>query len=452
MRRLLIANRGEIAVRITRAAYDLGLDTVVACSEADRASLAARLAGRSVCIGPGPAVSSYLRPELLVHVAVATGCDAVHPGYGFLAEDPRFAAEVRRAGLAWVGPPPEVIAAMGDKARARRIAVEAGITVVPGTDGALSSAADLRAFAADHGYPVLLKARSGGGGRGMRVIDSSDDAEAGYTLAGKEAAAAFGDPGLYAERLLRGVRHVEIQVLADGTGEVVPLGERDCSVQRRHQKLLEEAPSPGLDPGVRKAMEAAAVAVARACGYASTGTVEFLVDPRTGQFFFIEMNTRIQVEHPVTEELTGVDLVAWQLRLAAGERLDIGQVQVRGHAIEFRILAEDPNRGFAPCPGTLNEFVMPSGPGVRCDSHCEPGTVVPPYYDSLLAKLIVWGADRPEALARSRRALREFRISGVPTTLELHRWLTNRPEVISGDYTTAYLEELFSTPAEKVSM
>jgi acetyl-CoA carboxylase, biotin carboxylase subunit len=438
LNRILVANRGEIAVRVIRAARDLGIETVAVYSAADQGARHAALADRALRIGPGPASASYLRPELLVHVALATDCDAVHPGYGFLSEDARFAREVVDAGLTWIGPPPETIRRMGDKAAARATADAHEVPVVPGSPGVVDADA-VEEFGARHGYPLLLKARSGGGGRGMRVLPDADALRTGYLLARQEAAGAFGDDGLYVERYLPRVRHVEIQVLADAEGGVVSLGERDCSMQRRHQKVLEESPSPLLSAEQRERMGEAAVRLARAVRYVNAGTVEFLVDADTGRFYFIEMNTRIQVEHPVTEELTGVDLVAWQLRIAAGERLDPGPVTPSGHAMEFRITAEDPDRDFAPSPGVLTTFEPPSGPGVRCDTHCFTGCSVPPYYDSLLAKLVVRGRDRDETIRRARRALDEFRVEGVPTTRRLHRWLLDQPEVIAGSYTTDYL-------------
>jgi acetyl-CoA carboxylase biotin carboxylase subunit len=438
LNRVLVANRGEIAVRVIRAARDLGIETVAVYSAADQGARHATLADRAVRIGPGPATASYLRPDSLLHVALATECDAVHPGYGFLSEDRGFARQVAEAGLTWIGPAADTIGRMGDKAAARATASAHDVPVVPGSAGVVDVDA-VEEFGARHGYPLLLKARSGGGGKGMRVVTDADALRTEYLLARQEAGGAFGDDGLYVERYLPRVRHVEIQVLADTGGTVVSLGERDCSMQRRHQKMLEESPSPRLSAERREQMGEAAVRLARAVDYVSAGTVEFLVDAESGRFFFIEMNTRIQVEHPVTEELTGVDLVAWQLRIAAGESLDPGPVTPAGHAMEFRITAEDPDRDFAPTPGVLTTFEPPGGPGVRCDTHCFPGCSVPPYYDSLLAKLIVRGRDRDETLRRARRALAEFRIEGVPTTRDLHRRLLDQPELVAGTYTTDYL-------------
>jgi acetyl-CoA carboxylase, biotin carboxylase subunit len=441
IRRVLVANRGEIAVRIIRAARDLGIEAVAVYSAADRGARHVTLADRALCLGPGPAPASYLRPDLLLHVAEATDCDAVHPGYGFLAEDSSFAARVVDQGHTFVGPPVRAIEQMGDKAVARKVVAGAGVPVVPGSEGVVTDVSEAVRLAASTGYPVLLKARAGGGGKGMRLAHDETELASVFGLARREAAGSFGDDGLYVERYLTRVRHVEVQVLADNHDQVIHLGERDCSLQRRHQKVLEEAPSPALTEDQRTRLCEAAVRTARAVDYTGAGTVEFLLDMDSGQFFFIEMNTRIQVEHPVTEVLTGVDLVAWQLRIAGGERLDLDGVQARGHALEFRINAEDWQRGYLPSPGTVEVFEPPAGPGVRLDTHCFPGARVPPHYDSLIAKLIVHGADRDEALRRSRRALDEFRVEGVATTIGLHRTLLDRPEVVAGTYTTSYLTE-----------
>jgi acetyl-CoA carboxylase, biotin carboxylase subunit len=444
LRRLLIANRGEIAVRVARAARDLGIETVSVHSAADRDSRHVDAADRSVCIGPATASASYLRRDLLVHVAEATGCDAVHPGYGFLSEDTEFARQVGDAGLAWVGPSPEAISTMGDKAEARAVATAAGVPVVPGTEGVLTSERAAVEFGREHGFPILLKARAGGGGKGMRIVSDADELPSVLSLARQEAAGAFGDDSMYVERYLPRVRHVEVQVLGDTHGTVVALGERDCSVQRRHQKVVEEAPAD-LPDDTRHQMCQTAVRLAEAVDYRGAGTVEFLVDVDTGAYYFIEMNTRIQVEHPVTEEITGVDLVAWQLRVAAGERLAALNYEPRGHAMEFRITAEDPARNFAPSPGRLTVFEAPDGPGVRCDTHCYPGYVVPPYYDSLLAKLVIRGRDRSEVVQRARRALREFRVQGVATTIGFHQWLLEQPEFLTGTHTTGYLADFAGT-------
>ena len=447
LRRLLVANRGEIAVRVIRAARDLGIETVAVHSDADRDARHVALADRSVLIGPPAATASYLRREALVHVAEATGCDSVHPGYGFLSEDAEFARMVESAGLTWVGPDPETIDAMGDKARARTLAANAGVPIVPGSDGLLRDGEQALRFGRDHGYPLLLKASAGGGGKGMRVVDSEDNLLPTLALARQEASGAFGDDGMYVERYLPAVRHIEVQVLGDNHGGLVSLGERDCSLQRRHQKLVEEAPAPSLPDAVRKALSDTAMRLAAAAHYRSAGTVEFLFDVTTGDFAFIEMNTRIQVEHPVTEEITGVDLVG----VAADDRRRgvpdaLGSPVAHGHAMEFRITAEDPTADFRPSPGRIAVFEPPAGPGIRCDTHCYSGCEVSPYYDSLLAKLIVHGADRAQVIRRARRSLREFRVDGVATTIPFHRWLLDQPEFIDGRHTTSYLVDQPFTP------
>jgi acetyl-CoA carboxylase biotin carboxylase subunit len=441
IKRLLIANRGEIAVRVARAAKDLGIETVSVHSAGDADSRHVQVTDKTVCIGPATAAKSYLRGDLLVHVAEAMDCDAIHPGYGFLSEDAKFARQVSEAGLVWVGPSAHTISQMGDKAEARRVAVVAGVPVVPGSKGVLTEDSEFLEFGREHGFPLLLKARAGGGGKGMRVVENEAALPSVLALARQEAQGAFGDASMYVERYLPRVRHVEVQILGDRSGRVVSLRERDCSVQRRHQKVVEEAPAWDLPTGDRVEMARTAVRLGERVDYLGAGTVEFLVDVDTGAFYFIEMNTRIQVEHPVTEEITGVDLVAWQLRLAAGELLDVTDFPIRGHAMEFRITAEDPMRNFMPNPGRLTAFDVPGGPGVRCDTHCYNGYVVPPYYDSLLAKLIIHGSTREEVLRRSRRALQEFRIEGVRTTVEFHRWLLEQPEFIEGRHTTGYLAD-----------
>jgi acetyl-CoA carboxylase biotin carboxylase subunit len=445
LKRILIANRGEIALRVARAARDLGIETVAVYSGGDRDSRHVTAADRAVCIGPPSPSASYLRRDLLIHVAEATGCDAVHPGYGFLSEDAEFARQCRDAELTWIGPAPESIVSMGDKAEARRVAQGAGVPVVPGSDGVLTSADEVAEFGRLHGFPLLLKARAGGGGKGMRIVNNADEAASVWTLACQEAAGAFGDDSMYVERYLGRVRHVEVQILGDHHGRVVALGERDCSVQRRHQKVVEEGPAWNLPTQIRTEMCATAVRLGEAVDYVGAGTVEFLVDVESGAFYFIEMNTRIQVEHPVTEEITNTDLVAWQLRIAGGEALEDEEFALAGHAMEFRITAEDPTRNFVPAPGRLTVFEVPGGPGVRCDTHCFPGYVVPPYYDSLLAKLVVRGRDRTEVLQRARRALHDFRIEGIPSTLGFHRWLVQQPGFIAGTHTTGYLDDFVGT-------
>jgi acetyl-CoA carboxylase biotin carboxylase subunit len=443
LRSVLIANRGEIALRVLRACRELGIQGVVAYSEADEDSLPVRLADRAVCIGRAPSSQSYLNIDALVGAAVAYGVDAIHPGYGFLAEKPAFAERCVREGVTFVGPTAEMIRLMGDKIEAKRAARAAGVPTTPGSEGAVGDPREAMRIAREIGFPVLLKASAGGGGRGMRIVRRAEELEAMLTEAMAEAEAAFGDPSMYIERYLEDVRHVEVQVLGDGA-DVIHLGERDCSTQRRNQKLVEEAPSPAIDAALRARLCEAAVALCRRIGYASAGTVEFILDRASGEFYFMEMNTRIQVEHPVTEMVTGVDLVKEQLRIAAGGRLAIRQEDVRltGHAIECRINAEDAAQGFAPCPGRVARYVAPGGPGVRVDSHLESGYVVPPYYDSLLAKVICWGADRGEALARMRRALAELQVEGVKTTAPFHASLLEHERFALGDVNTRFIHDV----------
>jgi acetyl-CoA carboxylase biotin carboxylase subunit len=438
--KLLIANRGEIAVRILRACQELGVRAVVAYSQADHDSLAVRLADEAVCIGPPAPARSYLNPPALISAALISGCDAIHPGYGFLSENAYFAEICQECKLTFVGPPPDAIRVMGDKAAARETMRAAGVPVIPGSDGVLRSGEEALELAREIGYPVLLKAVAGGGGRGMRIVREESDLLQAYSTARAEAEAAFGNGDLYLERYLTGMRHVEIQVLADAHGNALHLGERDCSVQRRHQKIIEEAPSPVVDPEVRAAMGEAALRGIRSIGYVNAGTLEFLLGP-DGQFYFMEMNTRIQVEHPVTEMVTGLDLVQWQLRIAAGERLTLAQkdVRIRGHAIECRINAEDPNRDFLPSSGEIEYYLPPGGPGVRVDSHLFAGYTPPGVYDSLLAKVIVWADSRGEALMRMRRALNEYVISGVTTTAPFHISVLDDPEFRSGQFDLNYL-------------
>ena len=438
--KVLIANRGEIAVRVIRACRELDLATVAVYSTADEEALHVRMGDEAVCIGPPHARDSYLNVKALLQAARQTGADAVHPGYGFLAENAAFAAACRDAGLVFVGPEPEAIAAMGDKAAARRRAERAGVPTIPGTQGT-ASLEDALEVAACVGYPVMVKAAAGGGGRGIRVARDAGELADMVGQAAMEAGAAFGDASLYVEKLLVDARHVEVQVLGDRAGNLIHLFERECSMQRRRQKILEESPSPALDLAARAAIAEAALSLARAADYTSAGTVEFLVD-RNGSFYFIEMNTRIQVEHPVTELVTGVDLVKEQLRVAAGEPLSVRQEEValEGWSLEFRINAEDPERSFLPSPGQIVALEVPGGPGVRVDTAAYAGYHVPPFYDSLLAKLIVWGRDRDEAVARGRRALREFRIDGVKTTIPFHLDLLEDEAFLSGDYHVEFLE------------
>jgi len=437
--RVLIANRGEVAVRIIRACRELGVETVAVYSTADRESLHVRLADRAVHIGPPLSADSYLRIPSLVAAATTTECDAVHPGWGFLAENAAFALACEDNDLVFIGPHAETIETMGDKIAAKEAMAAAGVPLVPGSDGAVDLD-QAREVAADVGFPVLLKASAGGGGRGMRLVESADELDAAYGTASSEAQSAFGDGSLYVEKAVVGARHVEIQVLGDGEGAVLTLGERDCSIQRRHQKLVEESPSPAVTPEIRAEMEEAAHRACEALRYRGAGTIEFLL--ADGRFYFIEMNTRLQVEHPVTELVTGIDLAHAQLAVAAGEGLPReGRADLRGHAIEFRINAEDPAEDFRPAPGRVSRFRPPLGPGVRVDTHVEEGYAIPPFYDSLIAKVIVWGEDREVAIARGRRALSELELEGVPTTRELALDIVSSEEFGSGDYTTSFLAD-----------
>jgi acetyl-CoA carboxylase biotin carboxylase subunit len=439
IRRVLIANRGEIAARVIATCRRIGIGTVLAVSEADRGSLPARLADRALCIGPGRPADSYLRIDTLVQAALGSGCDAVHPGYGFLSERAPFARRCEEAGLTFVGPTAAQIDAVGDKLRAREEARAADVPVVPG--GAVHSLDEARALAARIGAPLLIKAVGGGGGRGMKRVEHLDELPIALDMAAGEAGAAFGDARVYLERYIARGRHVEVQVLGDGRGEVLQLGERDCSAQRRYQKLVEESPAPGLDPGTRSALCDAAVRFARRLDYRGAGTVEFLLDVDTGSFHFLEMNARIQVEHPVTEMVTGLDLVALQLAIAAGDGMPLRQqdVESKGWAIECRINAEDPDNGFMPSPGRITAAHWPAGDGIRVDTHVEAGAFVPPYYDSLLGKVIAWGTHRADALARLRAALAATRIEGVRTnTAFLGRVLAD-PEFAAGGIETGFL-------------
>ncbi len=456
-KRLLVANRGEIAVRIVRACERLGVESVVAVSDADRDTLAARLATAAVCIGPAPATQSYLKSETLVAAAVGTGCEAIHPGYGFLSERAAFARLCAKAGLTFVGPSPEAIDEMGDKITAVRLAGEAGVPRVPGS-GKIEDITTAFGEADRIGYPVLLKASAGGGGRGMRVVESRGELAGAMEAAASEAQAAFGDGTLYMEKFVRGARHIEIQVLGDAHGNIVHLGERDCSTQRRHQKLIEEAPSPALDDVLRSRLCDAALRLARQASYRSAGTVEFIYDEESREAYFLEMNTRIQVEHPVTEMVTGRDLVAEQILVAAGAPLSFTQDDVRltGHAIECRVNAEDADRNFAPSPGRLEVWQPPAGSDVRVDTHCFAGYMVPPFYDSLLAKVIVHAADRPSAIARMIDALTSFRVSGVSTTIPFHLDVLRSADFREGRVHTRWVDENYAgvrqAPAKKASL
>ncbi len=444
--RILIANRGEVALRIIRAAKELGVETVAVYSEIDADTMAVQEADQAVCIGPAPSAKSYLVMSNIIAAAKTTGAQAIHPGYGFLAENAGFARLCAENDLVFIGPSPEAIERMGDKSVARETMMAAGVPTVPGSDGAVDSPEEALAFAEEVGFPVLIKAAAGGGGKGMRVAESAEALPAAFYAAKNEAAAAFGNDVVYIEKYLLRPRHVEIQVLADDHGNAIHLCERDCSVQRRHQKLIEEAPSPALSDELRTSMGEAALKAVRACDYRNAGTVEFLLD-LDGRFYFMEMNTRVQVEHPVSEQITGVDIIKEQLRIASGEPMSCASdapFSPLCHAIEFRINAEDPSHGFRPNPGKITRFDLPGGPGVRVDTHVYPGYSVPPNYDSLIAKLIVWGKDRDEALARARRALAEVRIEGIPTTVSFHREVVNNAVFRSGEVYTDFVEKEFT--------
>ncbi|TVS07548.1 MAG: acetyl-CoA carboxylase biotin carboxylase subunit [Cyanobium sp. PLM2.Bin73] len=440
--KLLIANRGEIALRILRSCRELGIPTVAVYSTVDRNALHVQLADETVCVGEAPSAKSYLNIPNILAAATSRGADAIHPGYGFLAENDRFAEICADHGITFVGPSPEAIRSMGDKSTAKATMQRVGVPTIPGSEGLLASVQEARDLAGEMGYPVMIKATAGGGGRGMRLVNGPDQLESLFKAAQGEAEAAFGNPGLYMEKFIDRPRHVEVQVLADRHGNVIHLGERDCSIQRRHQKLLEEAPSVAINADLRRQMGDAAVAVAKAISYEGAGTVEFLVD-RSGAFYFMEMNTRIQVEHPVTEMVTGVDLIAEQLRIAGGEPLSVRQEDIKlcGHAIEVRINAEDPRQNFRPAPGRITGWLPPGGPGVRFDSHVYTGYEIPPFYDSLIGKLIVWGVDRDHALRRLHRALSECAVTGIPTTIDFHLQLIERPEFQAGDVHTKFVEE-----------
>ncbi len=438
-RKVLVANRGEIALRVIRACRELGVGTVAVYSEADRESLHVRFADDDVCIGPPPGRQSYLRIPALIAAAEMTGADAIHPGYGFLAENAEFSDTCRASNLTFIGPSGDQIRAMGDKASARRLAAEAGVPTVPGSPGVMKDPEEALRVAEGIGFPVIIKATAGGGGKGMRIARDADEFGQLFSLAQNEALSAFGNGDVYVEKFLARPRHVEIQVLGDTHGRVIHLGERDCSVQRRHQKLIEESPSPALTPELRARMGDAAVRLSEAIAYVGAGTVEFLLD-EDGSFYFMEMNTRIQVEHPVTEMVTGHDLVKEQIRVAAGLPLSIEEVHLQGHSIEVRINAEDPYRNFQPSPGVITAYHPPGGPGVRVDTHVYAGYTVPPYYDSLLAKLIVHGRDRAEALARMGLALDTFILEGVTTTIPFLARVIRHPDFVAGTVDTKFLE------------
>jgi len=438
--KVLIANRGEIALRVIAACKEMGIKTVAVHSEADRDSLHVRYADDDVCIGPAASKQSYLSISSIIAAAEITGADAIHPGYGFLSENPHFAEIVSECQLTFIGPSAEAIRLMGDKARARETAKNAGVPIIPGSEGAVKTVDEAASIAKSIGFPVILKAAAGGGGRGMRICWEPDDLQNQYETARSEAERAFGVPDVYLEKYLERPRHIEIQVFGDTHGRIVALGERECSIQRRHQKLIEESPSPAVNDELRKRMGDAAVRLCQAVNYYNAGTIEFLF--QDGEFYFMEMNTRIQVEHPVTEEVTGIDLVKEQIRVAAGEPLSMptGEFRLRGHAMEFRVNAEDPVT-FAPNPGKIRELHIPGGPGVRVDTHIYRDYVVPPHYDSLLAKLIVRGKDRMDTIARGRRALEQFVVEGVKTTIPLHRAILNNDQFIRGDISTRFMDK-----------
>lgn len=441
--KILIANRGEIALRILRTCEEMGIATVAVHSTVDRDSLHVQLADEAVCIGEAPSSKSYLNIPGIIAAALTRNATAIHPGYGFLSENARFAEICADHEIAFIGPTPEAIRAMGDKSTAKETMIRAGVPTVPGSDGLLQDEREAAAIAHNIGYPVMIKATAGGGGRGMRLVRDDSELVRLFLAAQGEAEAAFGNPGLYLEKFIERPRHIEFQIMADSYGNVIHLGERDCSIQRRHQKLLEEAPSPSLTPELREKMGTAAVMAAKSINYVGAGTVEFLLS-QTGEFYFMEMNTRIQVEHPVTEMITGLDLIAEQIRVAQGEKLQLTQDQVvlRGHAIECRINAEDPDRDFRPAPGRISGYLPPGGPGVRMDSHVYTDYQIPPYYDSLIGKLIVWGPDRPTAIRRMKRALRECALTGLATTIGFHQKILETPEFLQGEIYTNFVEQM----------
>ncbi len=442
-RKVLIANRGEIAVRIIRACREIGIPTVAIYSQADANSLHVRLATEAYCIGPAQSSKSYLSIPAIISAAIVSGADAIHPGYGFMSERADFAEICAKHGIKFIGPTAEAMRKMGDKATARKTMIENNVPVTPGT-GILKTPDEVKEFAHKVGYPIILKATAGGGGKGMRICRSDDDVETNMNLCQSEAQNFFGNPDVYAEKYLENPRHIEVQILADQYGNVVHLGERDCSIQRRHQKLLEEAPSPAIDEETRKEMGAAAVRAAKAINYESAGTCEFLLD-HDGKWYFMEMNTRIQVEHCVTEMISNVDLVREQIMVAAGEKLDFTQDEIvlRGHAIECRINAENPEKDFMPNPGTITGYVTPGGFGVRVDSHAYQDYKIPPYYDSMIGKLICWGRTRNEARRRMYRALKEYVITGVETTIPFHQEIIEDPVFMSGNFNTGFIEDFY---------
>lgn len=439
-KKILIANRGEIALRIIRTCRDMGIKTVAVYSEADKDSLHVRFADEAVCIGPPPSRESYLSIPRIIAAAEITNADAIHPGYGFLAENAEFSEICNESEIKFIGPSPEMIKAMGDKAYAKETMRKSDVSVVPGSDGIVTNVDDAKKIAAEFGYPVLIKASAGGGGKGMRVVQEESEIENSFTMATNEALNAFGNGDVYVEKFVENPRHIEIQVLGDQFGNVVSLGERDCTVQRRHQKLIEETPSPFITDEIRIAMGDAAVKGAKSVNYEGAGTVEFIVD-KNKNFYFMEMNTRIQVEHPVTEQVTGVDLIREQIRVAAGEMLTNLDIKRQGHSIECRINAENPDKNFAPSPGRITSFHMPGGIGIRVDTHAYANYYIPPYYDSMIAKLVVTGDNRDEAIKRMYRALDEFIIEGVFTTIPFHKKVMKHEKFIEGDYDTSFIEK-----------
>ncbi|MGF1492190.1 MAG: acetyl-CoA carboxylase biotin carboxylase subunit [Microcoleaceae cyanobacterium] len=447
--KILIANRGEIALRILRTCEELGIQTVAVHSTIDRHALHVQLADEAVCIGEPSITKSYLNIPNIISAALTRNAAAIHPGYGFLSENARFAEICDDHDIAFIGPRPEAIQAMGDKSTAKATMQRVGVPTVPGSQGLVTNEKEALTIADQIGYPVFIKATAGGGGRGMRLVKTASELPKLFAAAQGEAEAAFSNAGVYLEKFIEQPRHIEFQILADQYGNVIHLGERDCSTQRRHQKLLEEAPSAVLDEALRQKMGSAAVRAAQSINYTGAGTVEFLLD-RSGNFYFMEMNTRIQVEHPVTEAVTGLDLIAEQIRIAQGERLSMAQDQIRlvGHAIECRINAEDPDSNFRPHPGRISGYLPPGGPGVRVDSHVYTDYEIPPYYDSLIGKLIVWGATREQAIARTKRALREFAITGIPTTIGFHQQMLETPEFLQGQIHTKFVEQMMQTQSE----
>ncbi|HUL42967.1 MAG TPA: acetyl-CoA carboxylase biotin carboxylase subunit [Bacteroidota bacterium] len=441
--KVLIANRGEIALRVIRVCRELGVRTVAVYSEADRDSLHVKFADEAVCIGPAPSKESYLHISRLLSAAEITNADAIHPGYGFLAENAQFAEICASQGMKFIGPSPEAISAMGDKALAKETMKKAGVPVVPGSEGIVKDIKQGLEIAAAIGFPVMVKASAGGGGKGMRIVNTPEDFEKLFQMASNEAGAAFGNSDLYIEKFIEQPRHIEIQVFGDQHGNVVHLNERDCSIQRRHQKLIEESPSPVVDVALREKMGAAAIKGAKGVKYEGAGTIEFILDT-SGNFYFMEMNTRIQVEHPVTEEIVGFDLIRLQLQVASGERIRKKHFPTKGHAIECRINAEDPERGFRPAPGDIRSFHMPGGFGVRCDTHCYAGYRIPPYYDSLMAKLVVHAPTRDEAISKMANALEEFTVEGIPTTIPFHRRVMQNEAFRQGNFDTSFIEKHYN--------